>query len=199
MMRPSIRMARPRFTIVPIACIVAALLLVPAVVIAEPQQKPQPRIDPIDLAARIHALVNEERTKRKLPALAWNDRLAAIAGTHSRDMAERDYVAHDSPEGRRFTDRYRAGRFECAIRVGNTIYTGAENIALNHLYNSVTVVNGKKIYHWNSAGNIAHRAVTNWMNSPGHRRNILTPHWRNEGIGVTVAPDNKVYVTQNFC
>jgi len=176
-----------------------ALLLIPAIGFAELQPKLQPKIDPMDLAARIHALVNEERAKQKLPALAWNDRLATIAGKHSGDMAERHYVAHDSPEGRRFTDRYRAGGFECGIRVGNTIYTGAENIALNHLYNSVTIVNGRRIYHWNSADTIARRAVTNWMNSPGHRRNILTPQWKNEGIGVTIAPDNKVYVTQNFC
>lgn len=181
------------------AAMLVAALIVSQAICAEPQQKPQPKIDAADLAKRIHALINQERLRQRLAALAWSAPLAKIAGEHSRDMSDRNYVAHDSPEGRRFTDRYRAGGFECGIRVGNTIYTGAENIALNHLYNSVTIANGKKIYNWNSADNLAHRAVTGWMNSPGHRRNILTPHWKNEGIGIAIAPDGKVYVTQNFC
>jgi uncharacterized protein YkwD len=37
------------------------------------------------------------------------------------------------------------------------------------------------------------------MNSRGHRKNILFSHWRSEGIGVAIAPDGKVYITQNFC
>jgi len=37
------------------------------------------------------------------------------------------------------------------------------------------------------------------MNSPGHKKNILTPYWRSEGIGGFIAPDGKVLVTQNFC
>jgi uncharacterized protein YkwD len=37
------------------------------------------------------------------------------------------------------------------------------------------------------------------MKSPGHRKNILTPHWGKEGIGITISPDGKEYVTQNFC
>jgi len=37
------------------------------------------------------------------------------------------------------------------------------------------------------------------MKSPGHRKNILTPYWKKEGIGVHIGPDDKVYVTQNFC
>jgi len=37
------------------------------------------------------------------------------------------------------------------------------------------------------------------MQSTGHRENILTPHWRRQGIGVGIDPDNRVLVTQNFC
>ena len=37
------------------------------------------------------------------------------------------------------------------------------------------------------------------INRSGHRKNILTPHWKREGIGVEVDPDDKVYITQNFC
>ncbi len=97
------------------------------------------------------------------------------------------------------TWRYKQAGYECGITVGRTIYTGAENIALNNLYNSVTTINGKAYYDWNSMEGIAVSTVDGWMKSPGHRKNILTPHWRNEGIGVFIAPDDRVYITQNFC
>jgi uncharacterized protein YkwD len=37
------------------------------------------------------------------------------------------------------------------------------------------------------------------MKSPGHRANILTARLTRQGVGLAVAPDLKVYVTQNFC
>ncbi len=131
--------------------------------------------------------------------MEWNERLAAIARSHSKDMGRRDYFSHDSPEGYDFLARYRQQGFTCAIRIGNLIHQGAENIALNNLYDSVTTVNGTAYYDWNSAEKIARTTVQGWMNSPGHRKNILTPHWKSEGIGVFITPDARVYVTQNFC
>jgi uncharacterized protein YkwD len=41
--------------------------------------------------------------------------------------------------------------------------------------------------------------VEGWMKSPGHRENILAPHWKRQGIGVEIAPGNRILVTQNFC
>jgi uncharacterized protein YkwD len=76
---------------------------------------------------------------------------------------------------------------------------GAENIALGHLYRSIRTVNSVVSYDWYTLDQIAHKTVQGWMNSPGHRKNILTPHWQNEGIGISVAPDGAVYFTQNFC
>jgi uncharacterized protein YkwD len=37
------------------------------------------------------------------------------------------------------------------------------------------------------------------MHSARHRENILTPHWRHQGIGVEIGSGNQVYITQNFC
>ena len=87
------------------------------------------------------------------------------------------------------------------IRVGKMVYTGAENIALGHLYNSMTTENGIAYYDWNTAQEIARRTVDGWMNSPGHRENILTPYWRHEGIGIAFesGSGNRIYITQNFC
>jgi uncharacterized protein YkwD len=46
---------------------------------------------------------------------------------------------------------------------------------------------------------IASQVVNGWMNSPGHRENILNARYDREGIGIAVSSDGKVYVTQNFC
>ena len=159
----------------------------------------RPPVKAADLAQRIHAHINAERAKQGLSALAWDKALSGIAAGHSRDMAKRKYLAHDSPEGQGFPQRYRQAGYTCRIRIGRTIYGGAENIALNHLYNSVTTVNGIAYYDWNSSEKIARKATEGWMKSPGHRKNILTPHWNREGIGVEIAPGDKVYITQNFC
>lgn len=159
----------------------------------------KPSVKAADLAQRIHVRINGERAKNELSPLAWDKALSRIAAGHSRDMAKRKYLAHDSPEGQGFPDRYRKAGYACRIRIGRTIHGGAENIALNHLYESVTTVNGVAHYDWNSPEKIAGKAVEGWMKSPGHRENILTPYWKREGIGVEIAPDGKVYVTQNFC
>jgi uncharacterized protein YkwD len=163
------------------------------------QQKPQPAVEATDLANRIHAQVNEKRKKYGLRSLAWSNALSRIAAKHSRDMANRNYLGHDTPEGKTFPDRYRQDGYSCEIRIGNLTYAGAENIALSRLYNSMTTVNGVAYYHWNSVREIALQTVDGWMNSAGHRKNILTPYWRQEGIGVEIGPGNRIYITQNFC
>ena len=163
------------------------------------QQRPQPAIEANDLAKRIHAQVNAKRKRHGLASLAWNDTLSRIAAKHSRDMANRNYLGHDTPEGKTFPDRYRQSGFSCEVRIGNLTYTGAENIALGRRYNSMTTENGIAYYNWNSVQEIALKTVDGWMNSAGHRKNILTPYWRQEGVGVKVGPGNKIYITQNFC
>ncbi len=164
-----------------------------------PERKSKPHIVIPDLEKQIHALINEERKKQGLSPLARDTALSRIARKHSRDMAKRSYFDHISPEGRDFAYRYSQEGYRCSVPVGATVYMGAENIAQNNLYDSVTTVNGEAFYNWNSLTKIAETTVRGWMNSPGHRKNILTPYWRNEGIGVVIAPDDKVYITQNFC
>jgi uncharacterized protein YkwD len=161
--------------------------------------RPQPKISISTLEKQIHTLINEERRKHGLAPLSWDDALSSIAKKHSKDMAKRSYFAHNSPEGHDFSYRYRQGAYSCAVRIENTIYGGAENIFQNNLYDSVTTVNGEAFYDWNSSNKIAETTVQGWMKSTGHRKNILMPHWRREGIGVVIAPDDKVYITQNFC
>ena len=182
-------------------CLLAVLLLAAATAQAEVSVAAgqRPSVKAAELARRIHAHVNAERVKDRLSALTWDKGLSGIAAGHSRDMVKRKYLAHNSPERQGFPQRYRRAGYTCRIRVGRTTYGGAENIALAHLYDSVTTVNGVAHYDWNSSEKIAGKVLEGWMKSPGHRENILMPHWKREGIGVEIAADGKVYVTQNFC
>jgi uncharacterized protein YkwD len=151
------------------------------------------------LEKTIHALINRERAAQGEKPLAWDGALGAIARRHSADMAKRNYFSHDSPGGESFDARYRKGRYRCFVPVGDAIHQGAENIAREHLYTRITTVGGKKHYDWRSEEEIARATAAGWMASRGHRANILTAHWKREGIGVVVTRDYRVYVTQNFC
>ena len=170
-----------------------------SVPVAAPARKPQPKLNIAKLERMIHDRINRERRAHGLKTLRWDDALTLVARTHSQDMAKRNYFSHNSPEGNGFSYRYRKSGYVCGITVKNIMYTGAENIFQNNLYDSITTINGERFYDWNSMEKIAETTVEGWMNSPGHRENILTPHWEREGIGISVAPDDKVYITQNFC
>ena len=63
----------------------------------------------------------------------------------------------------------------------------------------MTTINGVAYYDWNSPEAIARQTVDGWMQSAGHRKNILSPQWKREGIGVEIAPDNRVLITQDSC
>ena len=138
----------------------------------------------------IHRLVNIERKKQGLSALSYDTKLAVVAKLHSVDMYERSYFEHDTPEGKDPTDRATSVGYQCQKRVGNLIYSGvAENIFM---------FEGASISFWESPESIAIDAVSGWMDSPGHRENILTGMYDREGIGVKIGSFD-VYVTQNFC
>lgn len=164
-----------------------------------PPTKTRPEISIMDLEKKVHALINQERRKHRLSPMEWDVGLVGIARKHSRDMAERRYFAHTSPEGHDFPFRYQHGGYACSVPIGKAISAGAENILQTNLYDSITTVNGRTYYNWSSLEKIAETALEIWLKSPDHRENILAPHWKRQGIGAAIAPDGKVYITQNFC
>jgi uncharacterized protein YkwD len=158
-------------------------------------------VSPAGLADRVHELINEQRTAGGLPALSSDPALADIAENHSADMAANNYFDHVNPAGQSPTDRGTAAGYSCRKEYG-TYYTYgiAENIFQNNLYTEVTYYsNGTYVYDWTSQEQIAQTTVGGWMNSSGHRKNILTPTYDREGIGVAVSADDKVYITEDFC
>jgi uncharacterized protein YkwD len=162
--------------------------------------KAKPTIGIDELEQRIHELINQERAKHGLSLLAWNPILNKVARKHSQDMAQRHYFGHDSLEGHDLSYRYSQQGFVCEVQASAMFYTGGENIYQSNLYSSVEYVNNIPVaYNWNDLGKIAQTTVRGWMNSPTHRKGILEPSWRTEGIGAALSNDGKVYITQDFC
>jgi uncharacterized protein YkwD len=114
-------------------------------------------------------LVNSIRVRFGKKALEWNDKIAATARKHSKDMAVRDFFDHDNKSGLSPFDRMDNDGIEYQL--------AAENIAAGQ-----------------SSAIFAHEG---WMNSKGHRDNILLDIQR-LGVGVYFGGSYEIYYTQNF-
>jgi stress response protein SCP2 len=112
--------------------------------------------DPHDaVCAAVVTATNAQRARHRLPPLGVDARLAAAAHAHSADMVARGFFAHADPDGRNVDARVRAAGYPYRVV--------AENIA---------------------AGQPDAAAVVEaWMNSPGHRANILRPEVTQIGVG----------------
>ena len=138
-----------------------------------------------ELEQKVHAGINSERTKNGGLALRWDAELAAVARAHSDDMVSRKYFDHDTPDGLDPTDRAMRAGYEC--RKGN-YYGIAENIAIETSLESLE--------------RTAAEAVIGWVNSPGHRENLLSPEYDRTGVGASYGTwqgYRAVYLTQVFC
>lgn len=110
-------------------------------------------------------LINRERARHGERALHWNVHLLAAAQAHTESMAFGDYFQHVGPNGVTPLMRMHRTGYISNYREG---YQVAENIA----WGSLWLGTPKAI-------------VSAWMRSPGHRANILDPHYRDTGIGVS--------------
>ena len=153
-----------------------------------------------DLERRVHDLINKERRDHKLAPLAEDDRLSRVARGHSQDMAKRQFFDHINPEGLDPTARGKRAGYECRKVRGNIVREGlGENLYQGSLYLRIRIEDGERFYDWNTAEQIARQSVDGWMKSPGHRRNILEGNYTLSGLGVAIAADDRVYITQVFC
>lgn len=114
-------------------------------------------------------LANAVRVRNDKKPLQWNDKIAGTARKHSGDMGQRGFFDHSNPDGKSPFDRMKAD--------GIVYKTAGENIA--------------------SGQTSAIFVHENWMNSEGHRANILGDY-SHLGVGVFVGGKSKVYYTQNF-
>ncbi|MFE9017753.1 CAP domain-containing protein [Streptomyces sp. NPDC007808] len=121
-------------------------------------------------AAEVVDLTNRERARAGLRPLAVDAALSTAAQTYSADMAARAFYAHTSPEGTRPWDR--------AAAAGSRMRSIGENIACGQR-SPAEVVEG-------------------WMNSPGHRANILKRDFTHMGAGFAGGGPAGSYWTQLF-
>ncbi len=115
---------------------------------------------------QVVGLVNDERSKAGCGPVAEEPHLDRAAQGHSDDMSARDYFSHDTPEGDDFADR---------ITEAGYPRPGAENIA--------------------KGASSAEQVMQMWMNSSGHRDNILNCSLKKIGVGVATSG---WYWTQDF-
>lgn len=160
-------------------------------------------LDAADLERRIHDFVNTERTRLALDTVLFDVDLAAIARNHSEDMAVRKDFSHTDPVHGTPSDRASAAGYTCEKLVGNMRYSGvSENIALHYAYSGYRDIiesgQRRREYDWLTASQIARDVVVGWMESPGHRANIVDRRVNRQGIGVFVDGD-RLYITQNLC
>lgn len=115
-------------------------------------------------------LVNAERAKAGLPALTINWQLSRVARYKSQDMIDKKYFAHQSPTY--------GSPFDMIEAFGIRFTAAAENIA----YGQKTPA----------------EVMKSWMNSPGHRSNILSGNVTQIGIGAAKTSGGTYYWTQMF-
>ena len=190
-----------------------AIFLLPARAVPE-QGTPRPLVEPRGLELRILELVNRERVKERLKPLKIDRALSEIARRHSEDMDRRRFFDHVNPDGQGPTERGVAARYKCVkylagftssdsdgnVIRGDYIAEGlAENLFQNNLYNRVIISSSGTTYEWNTADKIARTSVEGWMASQGHRENILNKRYQKTGVGIVIAANDQVLITQVFC
>lgn len=121
------------------------------------------------VAGEILTLVNAERADAGCDPVRLDDRLTTAATRHSRDMADQDFLGHTGSDGDSFSER---------IRAAGHPSPRSENVAAGQ--ESATEV------------------VAAWLDSEGHRENILDCDARTMGVGRATGGSLGIYWTQDF-
>ncbi|MCA9879052.1 MAG: CAP domain-containing protein, partial [Thermomicrobiales bacterium] len=118
-------------------------------------------------------LINTFRAQNNQSPLTRNGKLDTAALNHSQDMANRTYLSHTSPEGSTPDQRILAAGYSYSWW-GENIYQSAPNDAS------------------------AQAAFNSWVNSSGHRANMLSNNYTQIGIGRATAANGRTYWTNTF-
>ncbi|MEA4894133.1 MAG: SafA/ExsA family spore coat assembly protein [Oscillospiraceae bacterium] len=130
-----------------------------------------PSIDDVKaLEQKVIDLVNQQRSYNGLPALKANWEVSRVARYKSQDMINKHYFDHQSPTY--------GSPFNMMENFGIRFSAAGENIA----YGQRT----------------PQEVMNNWMNSPGHKSNILSATYNQIGVGVAKAANGTFYWTQMF-
>ena len=122
----------------------------------------------------IFILVNYHRKLNGLRTLKWDSKLAKMARYYSGKMANEDFFEHEDYEGKTVVDRAEEFRVKDWMKIG-------ENLFYSEGFISPT-----------------QEAVDSWLDSPGHRMNMLDRDWTHTAIGVYEKRGMVTYITQVF-
>jgi len=125
------------------------------------------------LLRQVALLTNQARAAHGLPPLKLQENLSAAAGWMARDMAARSTFSHTDHEGRSIDPRLPAFGYGGYSYIGENIAAGQES---------------------------PEATVADWMQSPHHRENLLSPDYSEIGIGFADRPDSayRSYWVQDF-
>ncbi|WP_440950651.1 CAP domain-containing protein [Methanosphaerula subterraneus] len=155
---------------------------------------PQANGDITTLEQRIFAYTNQERQQQGLPTLQWDAALASIARGHSQDMVTNNFFSHTNLRGQDPTARASAAGYAIRRDLGGNRYSIGIGENIGKMPTGNVIGQG---YVNNDPESIAQAMVQGWMESPGHRQNILNTQYVRIGVGV--AYDGTYYFgTQNF-
>ena len=142
-----------------------------------------------DVEGLILTMTNDIRQKHGLNRLRREPALQSIARGHSDDMIIRKFFAHVNPDGHNIGDRV-------VLQHRRLIGDSGENI---WRYGSILEINGREepAYIRLPPQQIAEKVISSWMDSPGHRENILRPQFTHLGVGVSMVK-GEITATQNF-
>lgn len=114
-------------------------------------------------------LINKERANAGLSPLAFDMELLKVARLKAKDMVDNNYFAHQSPTY--------GSPFDMMKQFGVTFKTAGENLAGNQTLEG---------------------AVKAWMNSPGHKQNILNGNFNYTGLGIVPSSTYGKILVQQF-
>lgn len=138
-----------------------------------PSSKPPVASDPAGVNATVEEesllkLINQARQQAGIGPLSWDAGVLKTARLKARDMVDKNYFSHQSPTY--------GSPFDMMRQFGVTFKSAGENIAGNQTFEN---------------------AFNAWMNSPGHKQNILNSSFNYNGIGIADSPVyGKVFVQQ---
>ena len=133
------------------------------------------RVAQPQLAHRILLLVNRERESAGVKPLNFSPELEQAAHAHSSAMADKEFFEHRGVDEPALFERVTGSGME-TDHVGENIFETSEG----------------------ASGAVADECVQMWMNSEGHRRNMLSPEFDKTGIAVGVSHDGENYITEDF-
>jgi uncharacterized protein YkwD len=124
------------------------------------------------MEVKVRQQINQIRQEHGLKQLQANEKLAKVARAYSHQMAEKNFFSHTGPDGRKVAQRVHSAGI------------------------SYWVV-GENLFKCTNAPDPVSLGIKGWMDSPGHRENILRPEYTQTGVGIW-RTGNTYYFTQLF-